>query len=122
MRFLLLIAALIGLLASPVAAEARSGCGDAPGMGVMQGHGAPMTMTAASMDHSNCDKSRHHKDGSSGCGLACLAMCGALAALPVQAAVPTRSAVVVAVLSIPAMTSPRSYPSQRLERPPRKTV
>ncbi len=120
MRYLLLIAALFGLLASPVAAEARSGCGAAPAMGVLQGAGARMTMTAASMDPSHCDKSRHHKGGSSGCGLACLAMCGALAALPVQARVPARSVVVIAVLTIPAMALRASYPSQRLERPPRE--
>lgn len=124
MRFVLALLAVIGLLASPVAAAAaQAAChdhgqtmmsmpmGDMPGMGQADGPKADPCCDPGK----DAGKSKH--DAMS-CMQACAAMCGVVAALPAVAMAPLAPPDHVA-LQPARVASLKPHEPNRLDRPPR---
>ena len=130
MRFVVVLLAMIGLLASPAAAAAaQATCHDHGGAKMMSMAMADMpSMTHADSQKADpcCDPAGHHDQGKSkhdamSCLQACAVMCGVVAALPSTPMV---------LPAPPALTAPeparlaslKPHDPSRLERPPKSIV
>ena len=122
MRFLLALLAIVGLLASPVAAAAAQA--------TCQEHGGAMSMAMADMAQAGhaadpcCDPGKapqpsKHNDMS--CMLSCMAMCGVVAALPETQSVALEQPQ-HETLYPSRMASLTPHAPGRLERPPRSII
>lgn len=125
MRFVLALLAVIGLLASPVAASAaQAACHDHMGQTIM---GMPMADMPGTTQADNqkadpcCDPGKDtgkSKHDAMSCMQACAAMCGVVAALPAVATAPLQP-LDHATLQPARMASLKPHEPSRLERPPR---
>lgn len=123
MRFVLVLLAMIGLLASPVAAAAAQAACAGHGPEAMMG----MPTTITGMSHGDgakadpCCPDKDHgqpKHHDMSCAAACAVMGGVVAAMP---SAPASLAIGSTAASPPPtrMASLQSHASSRLERPPR---
>ena len=125
MRFVLALLAVIGLLASPVAAAAAQGaCQHHAMTGMAMAEMPGMTEAGAQKAVPCCDPAKdagQNKHKGSSCAQACAAMCGAVATLPNGPAAfiapSDRGAAPQA-----RVTSLKPHEPSRLERPPRSIV
>ena len=125
MRFVLVLLAVMGLLASPAAAAAaQAACHDHGGQTMMDMPMPGMSgMAQAGGQKADpcCDPSKDRgqtKHDATSCLQACAVMCGIVAALPAATATPLAPVVRAAPKPAPVASLKPHEPS-RLERPPR---
>ncbi|MBS0361509.1 MAG: hypothetical protein JSR98_09020 [Proteobacteria bacterium] len=125
MRFVLVLLAVMGLIASPAAAAAaQAACHDRGGQAMMDMPMAGMPGMAQADGQKTdpcCDPGKDQgqtKHDATSCLQACAVMCGIVAALPAVVATPLAPPARVAPKPAPVASLKPHEPS-RLERPPR---